>query len=230
MFSPWVRCSVAIAFVALVMYEVRRPSRLFGRVMASAMNESHSAMTDWGLQHVSIEKQFTILDIGCGGGRTIRKHAAAAPEGMIYGIDYAKGSVAASRAENRDAIRQGRVDVQYASVSRLPFPDAKFDLASAVETIYYWPDPVKDLQEILRVLKPGGRLIVINETYKGARWDFLKGSIMKLLRAKNFSVDEFKQLMTSAGFIEVQALVEPSKGWICVIGKRPSGSSGRYQT
>jgi ubiquinone/menaquinone biosynthesis C-methylase UbiE len=230
MFSPWVRCSVAIAFVALVMYEVRRPSRLFGRVMASAMNESHSAMTDWGLQHVSIEKQFTILDIGCGGGRTIRKHAAAAPEGMIYGVDYAKGSVAASRAENRDAIQQGRVDVQYASVSQLPFPDAKFDLASAVETMYYWPDPVKDLQEILRVLKPGGRLIVIHETYKGARWDFLKGSIMKLLRAKNFSVDEFKQLMTSAGLIEVQALVEPSKGWICVIGKRPSGSSVRYQT
>ena len=183
-------------------------------------------MTDWGLQHVPIEKQFTILDVGCGGGRTIRKHAAAAPDGMVYGIDYVSRSVAASRAENRDAIEKGRVEIQQASVSQLPFPDAKFDLVSAVETIYYWPDPVKDLQEILRVLKPGGRVIVICETYKGGRWSFVKSPAMKLLGAKNFSVDECKELLTSAAFIEVQVLVEPTRGWICAIGKRPAGFSG----
>jgi ubiquinone/menaquinone biosynthesis C-methylase UbiE len=182
-------------------------------------------MTDWGLQHVPIEKQFTILDIGCGGGRTIRKHAAAAPDGVVYGIDYASGSVAASRAENRDAIEKGRVEIQQASVSQLPFPDAKFDLVSAVETIY-WPDPAKDLQEILRVLKPGGRVVVICETYIGGRWSSFKAPAMKLLRAKNFTMEEYKQLLTSAGCIEVQVLDEPSRGWICAIGKRPSGLSG----
>lgn len=193
MFSPWVRYPIAVAFAAFVMYQVRKPSSGLGRVITSVMNASHSRMTDWGLQHVPIEKQFTILDVGCGGGRTIRKHAAAAPDGMVYGIDYVSGSVAASRAENRDAIEKGRVEIQQASVSPLPFPDAKFDLVSAVETIYYWPDPVKDLQEILRVLKPGGRVIVICETYKGGRWSFVKSPAMKLLGAKNFSVDEMQR-------------------------------------
>lgn len=228
MIPPWVSLIIVAAFAAYVMYQVRKPSKGLGRVMASAMNESHSTMTDWGLQHVSIEKRSTILDVGCGGGRTIRKHAAAASEGTVYGVDYAAGSVAASRAENRDAIAKGRVEVHQSNVSQLPFPDAKFDLVSAVETIYYWPDPAKDLREILRVLKPGGNLIVINETYKGGRWSFLTGPVMKLLLANNYSVDEYKQLLTAAGYVDVQVLVEPSHGWICALGKRPSSLAGDH--
>ena len=169
-------------------------------------------------------------DVGCGGGRTIRKHAAAASVGMIYGVDYAAGSVAASRAENRAEVEKGRVEIQQASVSQLPFPDAKFDLVSAIETIYYWPDPVKDLQEISRVLKPAGRVIVICETYVGGRWGTVKGPAMKLLGAKNFSIDEYKHLLTSAGYIDIQVNVEPSRGWICAIGQRPLGLSGGHAT
>ena len=213
-----------IAVILLVFRQVRKPSGLLGRRMVRAMNLSHATMTDWGLRHVPIEKQFTILDVGCGGGRTIRKHAAAASGGMVYGVDYAAGSVAASRAENREAIEKGRVEIQNAPVSQLPFTDAKFDLVSAVETIYYWLDPVKDLQEVLRVLKPGGRVIVICETYKGGRWSSFKSPAMKLIGARNFSMDEYKGLLTSAGYIEVQVLIEPARGWICAIGKRPSGS------
>ena len=230
MFSPWVGYPVTVAFVAYVMYQVRKPSSGFGRVIASTMNASHSTMTNWGLQHIAIEKQFTILDVGCGGGRTIRKHAAAAPDGLVYGVDNATGSVAASRAENRESIEKGRVEIKQASVSQLPFPDAQFDLVSAVETIYYWPDPARDLQEILRVLKPGGRVIVICETYKGGRWNFYKGPAMKLLRASNFSIDEYKELLTSAGYIDVQVVVEPVRGWICAIGKRTTALSGRPET
>jgi cyclopropane fatty-acyl-phospholipid synthase-like methyltransferase len=118
MLSLWVRYSIAAAFMAFLMYQVRKPSRIFGRVVASTMNASHSRMTDWGLTYVPIEKQFTILDVGSGGGRTIRKHAAAASDGAVYGVDYAAGSVAASRAENRDAIQEGRVEIEQASVSQ----------------------------------------------------------------------------------------------------------------
>jgi len=52
------------------------------------MNMSHSGVTDWGLTHVRIEKNFTILDVGCGGGRTISKLARIAEQGTVYGIDY----------------------------------------------------------------------------------------------------------------------------------------------
>jgi len=51
------------------------------------MNASHSNLTDWGLQHVSIANHYTILDVGCGGGRTVSKLAAMATQGKVYGVD-----------------------------------------------------------------------------------------------------------------------------------------------
>jgi ubiquinone/menaquinone biosynthesis C-methylase UbiE len=185
------------------------------------MNIFHSGLTDWGLKHVSIEKRFTILDVGCGGGRTIQKLAAIAMEGMVYGIDYAKGSVAASRGKNAQLIKAGRVEIHRASVSQLPFPDNKFDLVTAVETQYYWPDHVKDMREILRALKPSGTLIIIAETYKDGRYDMLKGSVMKLLRSTSLSVDEHRELFSTAGYTDVQKFEERNKGWICGTGIKP---------
>jgi SAM-dependent methyltransferase len=71
--------------------------------------------------------------------------------------------VAASRAKNAKLIEEGRVAIQQASVPRLPFAENRFDLATAVETQCYWPDLLKDMQEILRVMKLGGALVIIAE-------------------------------------------------------------------
>lgn len=79
--------------------QVRKPTRWVGRIFLWMMNFSHSDVTDWGLEYVRVGKDFTILDVGCGGGRTIQKRAALAAEGVVYGIDYALGSVAASRGK-----------------------------------------------------------------------------------------------------------------------------------
>jgi len=86
------------------------------RLFTSVMNRSHSALTDWGLTHVRIERDFSILDVGCGGGRTIEKLAMLAADGKVRGVDYAAGSVAASRAKNADLVRAGRVAIEQASV------------------------------------------------------------------------------------------------------------------
>jgi SAM-dependent methyltransferase len=172
--------------------QVRKPTRWIGRFFLWMMNISHAGLTDWGLKHVQIEKHFTILDVGCGGGRTIQKLAAIATEGMLWGIDYAEGSVAASRATNRELIEAGRVEIRQASVSQLPFTDDKFNLVTAVETQYYWPNLIKDMQEVLRVLKPGGTLIIIAESYKHGRFDSLQWPVMRLLKSTELSVDEQK--------------------------------------
>jgi hypothetical protein len=75
----------------------------------------------------------------------------------------------------------------------------------------------------LRVLKPGGRLIVIGEIYKGAKTataqlaeKYLPLSGMKLL-----SVDEHRQLFADADYSEIQIIEESDKGWICGIGRKP---------
>jgi SAM-dependent methyltransferase len=216
---------LVLALLALNVYlilQVRKPDRWAGRFFLWIMNLSHSALTDWGLQHVSIAKEFAILDVGCGGGRTIQKLAALAPNGSVYGVDYASGSVVASRARNAALIQAGRVDVQRASVSRLPFAANKFALVTAVETQYYWPDLPNDMREILRVLKPGGTLAIIAETYKkGGAYNKVQRSALNLLKTADMSADDQKDLFLAAGYTNVQIFEEHKRGWLCATGRKP---------
>ncbi|HET7106753.1 MAG TPA: class I SAM-dependent methyltransferase [Candidatus Acidoferrum sp.] len=217
-----VKVIVVAGAAVYVAGQVRKPDRFAGRLFAMLMNRSHSKLTNWGLTHVQVAKSFSILDAGCGGGRTIEKLALMAANGKVCGIDYAGGSVATSRARNKDLIRAGRVDIQQASVSKLPFAANTFDLVTAIETQYYWPDLVNDMREILRVLKPGGTLVIIAETYKGGSRDLLLGTAMKMLGSRSLGVEDHRELFAQAGYTGVEVFEEKNKGWICVTGKKPA--------
>ena len=197
---------------------MKKPDRFAGRFFAGLMNGSHAPLTDWAFTHVEIPEGATALDVGCGGGRTIEKLTTKAAQ--VYGIDYAAGSVAASRAHNKRLIAEGRAHVEQASVSQLPFADNTFDVVTAIETQYYWPDLKSDMKEILRVLKPGGRLMVVAENYKGARNDALLGAVMKLLGSSRLSVDDHRMLFLAAGYSDVEISEERTRGWICVVGRK----------
>jgi ubiquinone/menaquinone biosynthesis C-methylase UbiE len=190
------------------------------------MNRRHAKLTDWGLEQVSIDSDATILDIGCGGGSTIHKLAGIASKGKVYGVDYSETSVAVSRKTNQDWITAGRVEIRHGSVSHLPFPDQMFALATAIETHFYWPDLQADLREVLRVLKPGGTLVIIAEVYKGGKYDrfvqrFAKSMQKMNLSYANLSVDEHRELTLRAGFADVEVIKNYDKGWICGTGKKP---------
>jgi ubiquinone/menaquinone biosynthesis C-methylase UbiE len=216
------KMALVLGAAVYVVGQVRKPDRFAGRLFAILMNKSHAKLTDWGLTHVAIEKYFTILDVGCGGGRTIEKMATLATSGKVFGIDYASGSVATSQWRNKGLIRAGRVDIRQASVSNLPFPADTFDLVTAIETQYYWPDLVNDMRTILRVLKPGGTLAVIAETYKGGSRDVVLGTAMKLLGSTSLGMKEHKDLFAQSGYVNVQVFEEQNKGWICVTGRKAS--------
>jgi ubiquinone/menaquinone biosynthesis C-methylase UbiE len=144
-----------------------KPTGWLGRISLWRMNASHSKLTDWGLKQISIKDHYTILDVGCGGGRTVSKLAAIARQGKVCGIDFSEESVAATKSTNARCIDLGGVEVRHGSVSQLPFADGMFNLVTAVETHFWWADLPGDMREVLRVLKPGGTLIVIAEIYKG---------------------------------------------------------------
>jgi len=221
-FLDLVRVAIAAAFMLYVASQCRKPSSFLGRRLARAMNLSHSKLTEWGLSHVEVGRAFTILDVGCGGGRTIETLASMAPDGKVSGVDYSAASAAVARERNAASIAKGQVDIQQASVSKLPFPDARFDLVTAVETHYYWPDLPRDLREIMRVLAPGGTLLIIAETYRGRSHDWLYLPVMRvLLRAHYLTVDGHRQLLADAGYQEVEVFTEQSRGWICVKGRKP---------
>lgn len=215
--------SGAAAFV--LVRQCRKPTWLPGRLFLRSMNRSHSSLTKWGLSHASIQPTDTILDVGCGGGRTIDTMAKAASQGRVFGVDYSATSVDVARRVNAAAIEADRVCVQQASVSALPFPAATFDLVTAVETHYYWPDLLSDLREVRRVLKPDGRVVLIAEAYRGRRADWLYRPAMRLLRAKYLTVDEHRAALEGAGYANVEVHTRPSNGWLCAVGSSPNDAT-----
>ena len=216
------RLLLAILVAVWVIRQIRKPSGWMGRRIVRDMNLRHATMTDWGLHQLTVQKSAAILDVGCGGGWTVRKLAALAPEGMVIGLDYSAASVAVSRETNSKEIEAGRVQIGQGSVVALPFPDRTFDIVTAVETHYYWPDLPANVREILRVLKPGGTFALIAETYRGGPLRFLYGIFMALLGAAFLSDAKHRDLLTQAGFTEVETTHRSRENWICATGRRPS--------
>jgi ubiquinone/menaquinone biosynthesis C-methylase UbiE len=186
------------------------------------MNRRHSKLTDWGLQHLSIRPDDTVLDVGCGGGRTLAKLADFATGGRIYGIDYSPASVATARKVNRSLVDAGRVIIQEASASELPFADNTFDLVTAIETHFWWQDLSGGMREAFRVLKPGGRMAVIAEFYNGGRHAKYADRLARWTSMAVLDVDQHKAMFTAAEFTDVQLDEQGRRGWICVLGTKPT--------
>jgi ubiquinone/menaquinone biosynthesis C-methylase UbiE len=212
------RIVVGVVLAIYIVRQCRRPSSVTGRFLARRMNASHAALTQWGLSHVNVGEQDAILDVGCGGGRTIET-LASKTSGTVCGIDYSSASVMVARQRNRAGIETGRVRIEEGLVSALPFANGTFDLATAVETHYYWPDLPADVREVVRVLKPGGTFIVIAETYRGRRNDWLYRPVMRLmLGATYLTPEQHRILLVDAGCSGVEVFEEKARGWICAVG------------
>jgi len=187
------------------------------------MNSRHSELTDWGLSQVSIKPRDTILDVGCGGGRTVSKLADRATQGKVYGVDHSEVSVAMARKLNAGWIDKQRVEICEGTVAELPFPGQTFDLVTAVETHFWWPDLAAGVREVRRVLKPGGWVLIVAEVYKGAATRMAKLVERHAPRTgiKLLSVAEHRDLLVNAGYGEVQVIEDANKGWLCGIGNKP---------
>jgi SAM-dependent methyltransferase len=203
--------------------QVRKPKGKFGKIVAKSMNKGpHAKMGIWGLNNISINIDAIILDIGCGGGGNIDRLVKIAVDGKVYGIDYSETSIHISRRVNKENIEKGLVEIQLTSVSNLPFSKNTFDLVTAFESYYFWPDLINDLKGIYKILKVGCTLALINGGYKSENQKFKKRN-EKWSKIGNFDIhtpDDFKEFLTKAGYSEIEIIEEVKKGWIIAKGKK----------
>ena len=177
-----------------------RPQGWMGRMALWEMNLTHTPMAPWNLSLIDFQPDWTILDVGCGGGKNIARMLKRCPQGQVYGIDYSEESVAYSIKNNRQHIGT-RCFIQQGNVMHLPYEDAKFDLITAYETVYFWPDLKKAFSEVFRVLKPDGIFTFSygDESSSTMRYWANEIEAMRILPA-----DEISQLLTDAGFANLQ--------------------------
>ena len=185
-----------------------------GRAMLNFMNLCHAPLTNWGLSLVDIQKGWTMLDIGCGGGATLKRLLKRSHDAKVYGIDISAESVSKARKVN-EALLDKQIFIQQGSACKLPYEDAKFDLVTAVETVYFWPNLPECLKEVRRVLKPGGRFAIMVEVIEtDSKWT----SVVEGMTA--YTPKQLKELLDDAGYIQtVIHLRKPS--YATILGMNP---------
>lgn len=137
---------------------MRKPEGKLGNIQLKSMNKEHTPVSLWGLKHLNLSPDDIVLDIGCGGGMNINRMAQTAKK--VYGVDYSIESVNLSKEVNDEYIKEGKVEIYDGNVLKLPFEDNSFDVVTAFETVYFWPDIMKSFGEVKRVLKPGGMFLI----------------------------------------------------------------------
>jgi ubiquinone/menaquinone biosynthesis C-methylase UbiE len=200
--------------------QFRKPTGWLGGLASLGMNMGHEKVWRWGLEHIGIQSDATILDVGCGGGGAVKILAQLASRGKVYGVDYSEDALRTARRVNRALIKQGRVVIKHGSVSDLPFPDDTFDLATAFETTMFWPTLLDDLREVQRVLRPGGTLLVANEAYTDARFEERNAKWARLADFQLQTPEETRQCLVEAGYAEVEINTAPDKNWIAVVAQK----------
>ncbi|MDJ0745214.1 MAG: class I SAM-dependent methyltransferase [Xenococcaceae cyanobacterium MO_167.B27] len=131
---------------------------------AKTMAEGHQPFIDALLQELTSESDSlgSILDLGCGTGAFLAQ-AAASGFSQTYGIDASPKMIAIAQKAAPEAV------IKLGDFTRLPWATSSFNNITTIEAIYYSPEPLLVLQEVVRTLKPGGRFDLIIDYYEESK-------------------------------------------------------------
>ncbi len=151
-----------------------------------------------------------ILDAGCGEGITLEKLVKLFPRAHIVGMD--------TEAENLEICRKHGLPVQEGSLYALPFADASFDTVLFSEVIEHLDAPEKALSEIFRVLRPGGRVIIIfpnDRTFLLARlaMGMVREAFYNPGHVRQWTPRQIRRSLKAIGFVPVVAHSIPFLFW-----------------
>jgi ubiquinone/menaquinone biosynthesis C-methylase UbiE len=185
--------------------QLRQPSGRFGKlVMGRLLNLLNRPVNQLVLDSLRLQRDDRFLEVGFGGGDLLHLVAQTVTDGLIAGVDVSEEMVTFCGERLRTIVRPGHLDLRCTSVEKLPYPDNHFTKACAVNTIYFWPDTTQGLNELKRVLRPGGTLAI----------GFTSGKSMSAMAEHGFSLFEPKEMewaLELAGFTHIG--IESRRDW-----------------
>jgi ubiquinone/menaquinone biosynthesis C-methylase UbiE len=181
---------------AFIARQSRRPTGLVGRLLVRLMANETAAFNREVIAALGAVDAECVLEIGFGHGRTLAELGDALPGARLAGLDVSADAARVAAARCR---RHGeRVQLRVGDSAALPWPDASFDRAFAVHTLYFWPDPARDLAEVRRVLAPGGTFALGFRVRTPAAEASFPAPTYRF-----YGVDEVRALLGAAAFARV---------------------------
>ena len=198
--------------------QTRKPEGVLGAFMLRTMNPGHAKLADWGMGFLPEFSPARVADLGCGGGRNLAALLERYPTAMADGVDYSSLSVQKTAERNKAAVQAGRCRVYQGNVSALPLSSETCDLATAFETVYFWPGLEKCFAEVHRILKPDGVFLIVNESdgedETGKKFEGIIDGM------KIYTGGELKAALRAVGFASVKVLRHERKPWIAVLASK----------
>ena len=175
----------------------KKPKDNFGgRFILKSMNKGHEKLAKWGRSYLNIDEAYTVLDLGCGGGRNIEYFLTKANK--VYGLDHSETSVKMASEINKEAIKSGKCKILVGDAKSLPLKDESMDIITAFETIYFWSDIEECFKEIYRVLKKDGKFLICNEVSSMKRRDVRK--LSRVINLKVYTPKDLTKMLRDVGF------------------------------
>ncbi len=175
-----------------------RPAGILGWLLAHVMAKETAAANAVTMTLAEIGGGDHVLDVGCGPGVAVATIARRLTTGRIVGLDPSGTMIGLATRANRAAIAQGTAVIEQGDAARLPHAASSFDRILSTHTMYFWADLERVAQELRRVLKPGGRLVLGFGAPEHMRHDF-PSSVYSLR-----SADEVCQALRRAGFDDIR--------------------------
>lgn len=182
----------------------QKPSGLIGRVITKIWSFYFKKLSLWAIKQTTISDNYRILEIGYGGGSTIKNLLALNKYLEIHGIDISKESYRTAQRVHSDSIRKGSVQLKIGNVENMPYQNNYFDRIFAIQTHIFWKDIKKSFQEVYRVLSSNSTLIIASEKEK-----------IHYHMTDYRTSHEFSQLLTSIGFSKIEE--KQNRNWILYI-------------
>lgn len=140
--------------------QLRCPSGQKGVEIGEMMNETNIGMTLETIKNLNIQDKSNVLEIGHGNCGHLTKLLNQAKNITYYGLEISETMCEESKKNNSKLTKTNKIDFRLYDGNSIPFPDNSFDRIMTVNTLYFWENPVKFLNEICRVLKPEGIFIL----------------------------------------------------------------------
>lgn len=192
--------------------QARKPSGWFGRIIAPLVyNWENAEMENFGLELMDPDEDDRILEIGFGNGRLISEMIPILKDGKVCGIDISREMVEVASKQNAKWTNNGKLELKKASIEDIPYPDNYFDKAFTCNTIYFWPEPKKNLQEIKRVLQSNGKFVCV---FRDKELMKSKSSAVRENRGifqNLYQAEEVKKLFKEEGFLNVKIYTQTQK-------------------